>query len=548
MRTNENTGFIKKRGDSIKSYLKGCTFAVTAVLLSLFLIQCGDSGTSTTTSTSTSYFPSDLAITSPTETTSSNKSLKGVQAQSTYDVETAEIEAILAATSLSDCFGSFFADLTVTETNAACYGPQVAYTGHPDGSGGISPLPPGDLGIWLETEGSSTEACAAAQLNARMEAVKEKTTIALKTLASMICTINNTTALTMPSAGSSLSFATEMNTMIAAASTGTLPTVNTASLTVASNAVGTDDYTYSINITYTLIDPSNPSSTIAVILQTDMTHRPLDSTNSTYEGLFSYYFDNTDSIGNCSRDFDTLNTTTITELGSVEYEKSSSTSLVFDMKYAQACGSGNINPFVSGELDPSVKATTSTGLGSGTEDLGGWASNFTIMAADFDPTDNAGDYAFSWQAGVGDGTVRTFNVHLEDSNSDSLMEGTAFFGYGAEVASTDGSILGIYCNWAGPSGGVGNITSKRQALAQKQTILESSTSGVFEVVSSNITYAPTLDCDYDGLGSFTFDSDADGTVDTVSTTAITNNLVDPSDATNGVTASGYTTPTAPSGL
>ena len=543
MKTNKSIKLLLQKSGVVKYYVRLCQFCL--ILLSLFLIQCGggSSGSGSSSSSSSNYFPSNLAIASPTETSSSISSQNILAAVSSYDIETTEIDTILNATNLADCFGTFFGDLTDQGSIASCFGPQVDYVNHPDGSGGSDPLPPGDLGIWTETEGNSTEACAAAQLNSRMETVKNKTTVALKTLASMICTINNTSMLNMPSAGSSLSMTAAMNSMIAAASLSSNPTVNSATLSVASNAAGTADYTYAINITYTLIDPFDSSKTINVDLQTDMTHRPLDSTNSTYEGLFSYYFDNEDNMGNCNHEFGGLNTSTITELGSVAYEKSSSTSLVFDMRYAQSCGSGNTAPLVSNELDPSVKATT-----GGTPDINGWASNFTILAADFDPADSTGDYAFSWQAGLGDGTARTFNVHLEDSNSDGLLEGTSFFGFGNDIALSNGSILGIYCNWAGPNGGVGNDTSKRLTLAQKQTILENSTSGVFEVVSSNTNYAPTLNCNYDGMGTFSYDSDGNGTIDTVASNSVTNNLIDPSDATNGVSASGFTIPTAPSGL
>lgn len=538
---------------------KKMIFAAGLFLVTLGISQCGGTTaatTSTTTTTTTSSsssttesFPSGLAITSPTATGDSSSNLVRALSQrnlSSYETETAEIDALLSATDLEDCEADL-SNIMNQAVNADCYGPTLNYQFHPDGSGGAGQLPSGDLGLWDATEGETDEACAAAQVNARVGAVGDKTMAALKMLASMICTVNNTETLEIPAEGSSLSMATEMNAMLDAAGVTSVE-VNTATLATASNDVETLDYTYSLNVTATIANPDNPSETLETDLQIDMTHRPLDEDNSTFEGLFSYYFNGSDSMGNCSRDFGILNTEDVTELGSVAYEQASSTSLKIDARYTQACGTGNTDPLVDGELDPSVAAVSTHE--SGTPSLDGWAANFSILMADFDPTTSEGNYVFSWQAGVGDGTARTFNLHLEDDDSDGNMNGTAFFGYGDEMADSDGSILGMYCNWAGPGGGVGNDTTKRRDLVQRQTMEENATSGLFEVVASNITYAPTLDCNADSsdlTGGFQFDTDGDGFTD-VLTSTITNNLVDPEDVTSGVTASGFTLPEAPSGL
>ena len=48
--------------------------------------------------------------------------------------------------------------------------------------------------------------------------------------------------------------------------------------------------------------------------------------------------------------------------------------------------------------------------------------------------------------------------------------------------------------------------------AQRQFVAYNSSTGLFDVSSggSNIAYAPTNSCSYDGSGSFVFDTDADG--------------------------------------
>jgi len=517
-------------------------FFIVLSAIALVSWQCGSSTTSTTSTDSSSSsiaFPDGLAIASPTDASEANTNISLIGKATSYEVEWAGIDTILNATSLASCAADF-TQLFTQPSDANCYGPEMGYESHPE-SGTDGDLPVGDLGLWTENEGSSTEACAAAELNARMDGIKEQSTAALSLLASMVCTINNTSTLTMPSAGSSLSMASEMTSMATAAG-ATGMTFNSASISVASTTVGSStytDYTYSINISIT--------GAVATTLQVDMTHRPLDSSNNTYRGRFSYYFDNQDAIGNCNRDFGALNTADITELGSVVYEKSASTSLKFDARYTQACGASNTAVLVSNELDPTVKAKTDNMAGG--PDISGWAANFNKVVADFDPTTNIGNFILAWQAGAGDGAIRAFNLTLNDADSDGYLEGSAYYGFGDDIATATGDIVGMYCNWAGPNGGAGNNTSVRlDNYAQRQVIDESSSTGIFAATTSDILYAPTNLCDMDAsdvTAGYKYDEDLDGTVDVIS--AFTHELIDITDATDGITASGFTLPTAPTG-
>ncbi len=531
--------------------LFGVVCSVTLACVS----ACGSAGTSTSNPTAdNTTFPSDLAIVSPTSTGEADANLaastKSVSLTKTtaFDAETEDIKAILDATTLAGCDPDF-SGLMYGNTSAECYGPSVDYTNHPD-AGGMGnddgELPHGDLGLWTDTEEGTTEACAAAQLNARMQGVSEKASSAMQILASMICTINNTSGMSIPAAGSSVSMATEMNAMLTAAAVTTV-TVNTATLSAATNAEGTTDYSYAINLTAAIVDPLDATVTTNTTIQIDMTHRPLDATNATFRGEFSYYLNGRDdTAGNCNREFGALNTAEVTELGSVVYEHASATSVKVDARYAQACGHANNTALVSGVLDPSVKAVTD--IEPGDPSLTGWAANFSIMKGDFDPADGQGSYTFGWQAGVGDGTARTFNLVMDDADSDTLRDAVAFFGFGDDIEDSDGSIEGMYCNWAGPGGGVGNQTSKRQDLVQRQAMEENTSTQVFEMTSSLITYAPTLDCNVDTsdvAGGFTYDIDANGTADPAA--ILTHELVSPTDVTNGITASGFTLPTSPTG-
>ncbi|MEY4295178.1 MAG: hypothetical protein RLY82_866, partial [Pseudomonadota bacterium] len=73
-----------------------------------------------------------------------------------------------------------------TDTNADCYGPQldIAAASHPDNlTAAAMTLPGGDLGIWSATETGLGNACAVAQLNARMRGVAARSSQAMIALA-----------------------------------------------------------------------------------------------------------------------------------------------------------------------------------------------------------------------------------------------------------------------------------------------------------------------------------------------------------------------------
>jgi hypothetical protein len=80
----------------------------------------------------------------------------------------------------------------------------------------------------------------------------------------------------------------------------------------------------------------------------------------------------------------------------------------------------------------------------------GWANNFSIFRADFNPVNNAGTYAYSWQAGAGDSHSRVLNVGIAGPDA---LQGDAWFGFGQSLlsgAELAGTINGFICNWAGP--------------------------------------------------------------------------------------------------
>lgn len=477
-------------------------------------------------SDSSTIFPSDLTVSSPFDVTedttsaSSSSTSALVVGSSPYFVThyawaTSQIDQILNGTTPASCVFDPSRYLT-QEVDADCFGPLVIYEAHPDSSGPSDPyyngtLPTGDVGIWIETNDTAGTACAAAQLNARMQSVRDKSLTSLMGLASLVCTAN-VNSLPLPS-NSSLDLTTEMNAL-------GITDVTFASASIShSNASGSDEWSYDIDLTYT---PGADTHHIVVA----MTHIP-GSAPLEYQGRLSYRVNDTFTGGNCS-------STDITYNGSLLYDRASGTDLATEVREGQFCNHDS-DGFTSGLVDPSIKYPA---------DPDGWGNNFSILTADYDPSTMDGDFAYSWQAGPQDNNARTFNIHTEDDGAGTQV-GCAYYGFADDIETTDGNIDGFICNWAGP----GNDHTLLDR-AQNQEVSFDSVSGIFVVDSSDILYAPTVSCDYDGTGSFTYDSDNDGAVDTNPANVIVNGLVSATDAdANGVfdeiTACGFSAPSTP---
>lgn len=464
----------------------------------------------------TEAFPSNLAITSPLESDSEfTAGLPTLSLYATTGTATAfsaaagRISAILDGTTLADC-APLLDSILNQEDDASCYGPSVAYENHPDFLPPEVPpqnledgmLPPGDVGLWTENQGDTDQACAAAQLNERMNALESKSQVALEVLASMKC-VMGVGGISLPASGSSTSLLTQMSEM---ATANSLRAAFSAADLSVSESDGLTQYSYDVSFTYTAANGDAHS----VVLQ--LTHVPLNDDNTAYKGRFSYKID-----GFQVQEGDGCLTDEMTEAGSVLYNLTTATDLKIQALHTGFCGN-DANPIQSDGL---IHADDKF---NPTDNPDGWMHNFTSTAAEFDPATSAGNYAFAWQAGKDDGNTRAFNLTLADDNG---LQGTAFFGFGEDIETFDGSIKGFICNWAGP----GN-THVLLDYAQSQGITQVGSSDVFLSVSDelNIGYAPTNSCAYDGTGAFTYDSDGSGTVDTDPAAVVANDLLPLTDA------------------
>jgi hypothetical protein len=420
--------------------------------------------------------------------------------KSAYDASTATISGVLSGiTPVATGFklDSFFR----RAGNANCYGPSVAYENHPDASGGggaAGQFPGGDLGLWTAST-EAGEACAAAQLNARMQDVQGQVGMGLTGLAGLVAAYQATGA-TWPgdvSPGDSIDLTVEMQ----AAGVADV-TFNTATMTLG---VAGDAWSYVLDMDY---GPADATKSIVLTLQ----HTVVDRDAGLFEGLLTYLIEDQYDDRNCrdqpSRDI-TLN-------GSVHYIKGAASSVILQARTGTACGSASTSAGAN-LLDDAISSSVLTG--NAVNPQGNWADNFNVFTAEFNPETLLGNYSYAWQAGVGDPNTRVLAVGLETEAG-----GEAYFGFGDPVqTSLQGQIKGFICNWAGPGNDHNGPDFAKHAQRQALTRdIVTRRYVVADAASSNITYAPTNSCTYDGAGGFVYDRNVnhDLTDETASTAGV----------------------------
>lgn len=495
------------------------------VALCLTATGCGSSSSDSSSSGGTTDpaattaitrgYPSDLAITSPTasSSTASSSISKGLDdgetsaATSTPPSTTAQkekIQKILNATDKTGC--TLSVDFSKQPPSATCYGPTLNFTNHPDGATSNTQLPQGDLGIWTETEAATSEACVAAKFNSLVGEIITNATMAQELVAAVLCRAR-IAGKALPDKGVTQDLKTEAEAM--ATDAGLPMTFTTASIARAaadsgSSPVFTTALVGSVNF-------SGPKGSVSSAFNMNLKHIPAAvGDNSTYKGRLTLKVNRSseslqsfESIGNCS------GSNGFTDSMSIEYDKTSETALTYAMRRAEFCGV-DANPFDStGNVDFAAKKSASKSQG--------WANDGHYALANLNPADGSGNFQYAWQAGSGDGNTRVLNVKIDSGGA----TGCGYFGYGPDIAATSGvgSIDRIICNWAGPGN---NHTGLR--LAQRQCFTKSS--GKYVSKSSNlaITYAPTNACNKTAAQNFSYQN-GDGTQSVSAGVAVTNNLI-----------------------
>ncbi len=481
--------------------MRFCRHLVGILGIGILLSGCGNSSSSGSQATET-VFPSDLAVDSPTATTTTSsapafdpstvKAGPKFAAGRRYTLAATRINALLSGTTP---FLSLFspADFLLTEKDANCFGPKLRFTNHPDGASAMTELPTGDLGIWTETDAATGHACATAQLTSRMEGVRGRLNMALTGLAGILRALYNAGGF-LPSAGSTVSV--------------TMPSSSTYTFTAASIALDSTatTYTYILNFTYT--DTSSLAHNIEITLQ----HAP-GASKFAYNGLMVYSVTRQVTGGNCTSG----SAADVTTIGSLKYSRSSAKAMKVTHRSGQFCGKGGISlaSYESdGELDPTYRGTVVPNPPTG------WADDFSRFGADYDPFTLAGSYLYGWQAGPLDPNARILQIGLNPADASdpgaTSKDGETYYGFGdpLHLSTSNGDITGFICNWAGPGS-----TRTLQPYAQRQFVSFNSTSGLWTQPTggSDIRYGPTNSCLGTYASGFRYDRNLNSVDDESST-------------------------------
>ncbi|BCD98038.1 hypothetical protein [Marinagarivorans cellulosilyticus] len=437
-------------------------------------------------------FPMKLAVSSPLASVEVQTDAQASQkVRHALDIEMLLSTVLASPSALANYLD--VADFFRTAQNAQdCYGPTLNYEEHPDGTAGNSgQLPSGDLGIWRETmpddnDDGVEEACAAAQLNAQMDAVESRSTMALAVLAAMKANYDATGDADI---------------------SADLP-VGMDSSGVDFSVEEIDDGTLSSYYITLLADYNDDGVDEEVSIT--LLHEQDETSEHAYEGLLTLEIKDTFNGGNCG-----MGENDVTRYTSVHYVKNAETDLRLQSREAQFCGNADDDSVTHGAFSESVQGQSVYVTGFVLSPLADWSDNFSVFTAAYDPTAADGEldgrYTYTWQAGNFDSHARILDVGLSAG-----VAGESWFGYGNRVQDVTavnefGIIGGFICNWAGPNG-----DHTLMDYAQRQHLSLDTTAGIYTVndngSSSNITYAPTNSCEYDGTGSFIYDRDLDGDI------------------------------------
>lgn len=504
-----------------------CLRPVVVLVVTGWLTACGGGGDSdVTTATATAIgtresFPIGLVVASPAElssaaptTTASSAMARSLAVSAGFGAGRAEltstaaqIEAVLAGDTRSVSLAGLlsFGHLFQQDANAGCYGPSMLYANHEDGTGTESGvLPGGDLGLWLPTDDRSGQPCVVAQLNERTAGVRLKTRQALLLMAAMRAMIANSGGtLALPAAGGRTDLTAPFTRVLALLPPLGGLTVQAA--TVALDASG-KHYTYRLALAH---GSGSSARSGEVVLQ----HTP-GATAIAYSGVLRMVgFDlGTDPAFGCS---DRMSGSRYqrAQVTTVRYSRHGD-QIDFGARSGRYCGApadladadhaGQVAAFTSsGELDPAVRldpGAPGSAVVAGTST--GWRGSFDRFGGAYDRTTGTGQFLYAWQAGTGDRHARALAATATYDSATDTRTVQGYFAFSADLASTDGRLLGMVCNWAGPG-----MQHTPAALFQSQTATLTGLASTFTATASRLTYAPTNTC---SATTTVFDANADG--------------------------------------
>lgn len=428
---------------------------------------------------------------------------------------------------------------SVNTVNTACFGPSVAYTNHDNyvaGPGQNGTLPSGDLGLWTadNTDSHGTQPCATATLNDKLDGTKKQVRQAMLLMAGIRRLIASSGTLSMPTANHT----TDVQSALASTLSGIAPGVTVDAATVSLNNLGTV-YTYRLTL-------SAGSGATAKQGEVVVQHTPGASATQ-YAGIVQITASQLGSDANfgCSDQVDGgTSMYKVATVSTIRYDKNGS-DLDVGARAANYCGAPA--PSSTSYLDD-IAALDGNGMLDFSVDLGGnnvrgsvkgWRGNASRFSASLDTGTQAGDFTYIWQAGNLDSHARAFAVHSSYNSSTEARTLDAFYAYAQSIAATNGDLLGMLCNWAGP----GNSHTPVNYFQYQQATLSSSAS-LWTRTASKIRYAPTTSCN--SGASMRYDADANNTIDALEGQSVTNDLdtlgSGIANVADEISARGYTKP------
>jgi hypothetical protein len=352
-------------------------------------------------------------------------------------------------------------------------------------------------------------------------------------MAVMRVTVGRSATLSMPAAGASVDLATELQAVFSAVPA--LSGVAVDAATIAFDGGGTE-YTYRLVVS----QGSGMSATTGEVI---LKHTPGGS-DTDYTGVMQVagFALSNDGAFACNDEVDSGTFLfKVAQVSTVKYSRNGA-AIEFGSRDGQYCGhpaggsldyAAEVASFTGdGQLDPAVKISGNT-RGSST----GWRAGFTRFAGSFDKDTVAGDFLFAWQAGTGDGNSRSLAAHASYNSATEVRTLDGYFAFADDVATSDGTLLGMICNWAGP----GNSHTPA-AKFQSQTASLTASASEYLVDASKITYSPTTSC---SSTSTAYDANLDTSIASGEGVGTVNDLDVPSGGNTvqqEINVRGYTSP------
>ena len=179
-----------------------CIIISTAMMFAACAKKTDSSSSSSSTTTTTdssmvTAMPSNLSVSSNTESGASVSSRTAGRTSSSEISDTsdpkkhkdkvARLEAVLNSDDINQCHKAIPKKMKGSGGSVNCFGPELAYVNHPSDNSTDGTLPTGDLGIWTAYSDNATqEACAVGQMNMLLSKVGRKVDLAMGITAMMI--------------------------------------------------------------------------------------------------------------------------------------------------------------------------------------------------------------------------------------------------------------------------------------------------------------------------------------------------------------------------